>query len=190
MDQAQGPQYSGSEGHNEAHNYTYAQPANNDPFNSFIHTEDEAAFDNTWQAPELSIHNPPSNNYEQPAQHWPQNAFTTQSQTYMPLSPYGLDPRYSTPVGPNLQYASFGTDRNQPYPGRPDLQAPAFNDHPGFRPNASNDENSFPYSRPASSENTNQTISPTAITTYADLGDLALDKKSNVCRQIEKWHLR
>ena len=182
MDRGQGPQYNASEGQNEAHSYAFTQPPNNDPFNSFIHTEDEAAFDNTWQTPDFSNHHPPNHNYDQSTQHWPQTAFSPQSQnqSYMPMSQYGIDPRFSAQSGPNLQYASFGSNSAPAYSGRPALHAPAFNDSADFHSTALTDEPPFPYSRPGSSENANQTISPAAITTYAELNNLPHEKKHDV----------
>ena len=172
MDQAHANQYNGGAGQNNGPQNIQYNQAQNDPFQSFINTDDDNAFDNTWQSPDFS-HQPTSTNneYDHNVQQWPQHTSYQPADTnFLPMSQYGVDPRYAG-SGSNFQYPTFDSHHTQGFPGRQSLQPSSYAAPSDFSSNSLSNGPPYQYSRSPDTEHASQTISPSAITSYPDLSE-------------------
>lgn len=188
MDQSHANQYNAANAQNNGPaNYAYNQNQN-DPFQSFIHTEDDGAFDNSWQTPEFSTHQPANNiEYEQTTQPWHQASYQAPDSNYL-LAQYNVDPRYST-TGSNFQYPSYDPRTSQDFSARSNAQPTPYHEGSGFNSDALSHGPPYQYPRPQETEQTSQTISPAAITSYPDLSESSFNSKSIVRGTIEVVNL-
>ena len=173
MDRGQSSAYDGEGVQNNGHqNYSYNQ-SQNDPFNSFINTEDENAFDNSWHAADFSQHQQPNNHgYEQSAQHWQPQSYPASEQAYVQASRYSVDANYS---GSDSIFHASAFDAQQPreFAGTPDLAHATYAPSTGLDPTALNNEVPYQFSHPPAKNEVNATISPAAITSYPNISEIS-----------------
>ena len=152
-------------------NYSYNQPQN-DPFNSFINTEDDAAFDNTWQTPDFSSHQPSgsNNDYEPNPQHWHQTPYQSSGQNFLQIPQYPVDSNY--PASDSIfQASNFDTPPAQEFAGRQNLAHQPYAPQSGFNPASLSNDPHYQYARSKDLETTSETISPAAITSYPEFSE-------------------
>ena len=167
MDPPHGNQYNSTgNGHNVHPGFQYSGGAQNDPFHSFINTEDEAAFDNTWQ-PDFSTH-----------QH-PNNTFDHTGQPFLPISHYNSESRF--PSGDSTyQFSSFNSNPGQEFASREELNQATYQGAPGYNSAPLSNGAPFQYSGPQELEQASQTISPAAIESYSNYPQPSLGQSRNV----------
>lgn len=167
----------GGNGPNNASSYQY-NGTQNDPFNSFINTEDENAFDNSWQAPEYSAHQTSNAGFDHGTQSWPQPAYQAPESNFLPISQFSVEPRYS-PSDSGYQYPNFNSNPTHDLPSREISRSP-YPVATGFGPTGIGNGASFQYSGPQDLEQASQTISPAAIESYPNYQQAPFDTNRNV----------
>ncbi|KAL9131279.1 MAG: hypothetical protein Q9217_000767 [Psora testacea] len=164
MDPRQGnqPFTAGVQPNGAAYAYNSTQ---SDPFHSFINTEDEAAFDNTWQTPDFSSHQQSGNAFDQGGQSWQQNPYQTSESSFLPMSQFNLDPRY--PAGDSgFQFPGFNQNPVQEFASREPLPPPAYHNVSDYNHGPLSNDHHFLSSGPQELQQASQTISPQAIESY------------------------
>jgi len=156
--------YSGSVPQQVGGNYAFSG-VQNDAFSSFVHTDNESAFDSSWNTQSYPAQQQPINGFDQGSHNWQQNSY--QSSNLMPMSDYGVPPR----------------DYDQPYPRSPaPFDYSAFISNPNSTFSPSEYDNSLGYGQIPLNTNarydyTGQqglqqqhhgTISPQALQSYPD----------------------
>ncbi|KAG8529457.1 uncharacterized protein KY384_006094 [Bacidia gigantensis] len=184
MDNAPATQYNVGHGQNNPPNYQYNN-TQSDPFNSFIHTEDDGAFDNTWQAPDFSAHQQPSQAFDQNSQQWPHNAYQPPEPNYLPMPQFNVDQRYSNPAS-NYQYPEFNSNPSPQFASRDSLEQSVYQRTADFNPNALSNETPYRFSGPPEFEQSSQTISPAAIESYPNISNASLDTSRNLAGRSVK----
>ncbi|KAL9026188.1 MAG: hypothetical protein Q9196_005110 [Gyalolechia fulgens] len=134
----------------------------NDPFNSFLNTDNEPSFNQSWTSQSFNPHAEPTNPYDQTGHGWPQNPLSAPNIQHVPN--YGIhngiyDPPYSRNPA-SFDYPAFNPNRNSAISGPPFDQT-FYGQHPVTN------QDQYAFSRnPAFEQNlqqTNQTISPQAL---------------------------
>ena len=185
MDPRHGNHYNNSgQGQSSSSNFQYPGSTQNDPFNSFINTEDETAFDNTWQTPDFSSNQNSSNGFDHASQAWQQNPYPSTESNFLPISQYNVEPRY--PTGESAyQFSNFNSNPNQDFASsRGDLHQPTYQRPTGFNPTSLNNGATFQFSGPQELEQASQTISPAAIESYPSFPQSSLVANRNVSTTI------
>ena len=167
----------GGNGPNGASNYQY-NGTQNDPFNSFINTDDENAFDNSWQAPEYNAHQASNAGFDHGNQPWQQPPYQTSDSSFLPISQYSVDARFS-PSDSAYQYPSFNSNPTHDLASREISRSP-YPAAAGFGTNSISNGAPFQYSGPPELEQASQTISPAAIESYSTYQQPSFDPSRNV----------
>lgn len=142
-------------------NYPFSS-AQNDGFNSFLHTENESAFNNPWESETFSDPQEPINGFN-PNHSW--NANTMQQPNYLSVSNYGVQPRLDQTfsAGPSFNYAGFDPRSNLTMP------SPSFDPSLSYAHMPLNDDSSFTFASrqgfPTATK-PSETISPQALQNY------------------------
>ena len=112
----QNHEYSGSNPRRAGGNYAF-NGAQNDAFNSFVHTENESAFESPWNSQPFPTNQQPVNGFDQGNHGWQQNPY--QSSNLLSMPNYGIPPReYEQPYSrspASFDYAGFDSSNNQTF---------------------------------------------------------------------------
>ena len=181
MDPRQGNQNFTAGGQsNGGPNYPY-NGAQNDPFSSFINTEDEGAFDNTWQTPDYSSHQQPSNAFDQSSQSWHQSPYQTPGSNFLPMPQYNIDSRYAAGES-GFQFSSFNSNPVQEFASRESLPPSTYTNESSYDHGPLSNDTHFQYSGPQELEEASATISPRAIESYPNYPPASFGEGSQVCQ--------
>ncbi len=136
----------------------------NDAFSSFVHTDNDSAFDSSWNPQAYPAQQQAINGFDQGNQNWQQNPY--QSSTLLPLSDYGAPPRdynQSYPRSPAPFDYGFISNPNQTF-------SPSEYDNTlGYGTLPLNNTAQYEYNGPQSLEQQHhETISPSALESYPD----------------------
>ncbi|KAL9105039.1 MAG: hypothetical protein Q9163_000052 [Psora crenata] len=167
MDPRHGTQGYAAAGGQQTGGATFAYNSNhNDPFNSFINTEDEGAFDNTWQPSDFPSHHQSSSAFDQGGQSWQQNPYQTSESTFLAMPTFNIDPRYGAGGDSGLQFSSFNSNPVQDFTSRESLATSAYHSTSDYNRGPLGSDSQFQYSGPQELQQASQTISPQAIESY------------------------
>lgn len=134
----------------------------NDPFNSFVHADNESAFDSSWNPQAYPAQQQPINGFDHGSQSWQQNPY--QSSNSLPMHNYGgqssdYDQIYSrNPT--SFNYSGFDPNTSQAFSPSPFDNALNYSQIPlsGGTP--------YDYSASQGFPQHNETISPQALQNY------------------------
>ena len=135
----------------------------NDPFNSFVNTDNESAFDSSWNTQAFPSQKQPINCFDPFNQSWQQNPY--QSSNSLPIHNYGNQPNnfdqiYSrNPAYSN--YPSFDPSPSQAFASSPFDSALSYGQIP------LTNGTSYGYPAPQGFPQPNETISPQALQNYS-----------------------
>ena len=135
----------------------------NDPFNSFVHTDNDSAFDSSWNTQAFPAQQHPINNYDHGNQPWQQNPY--QSSSALPLHNYGgqsneYDQIYSRNPASSFNYSGFDPSTSQAFSASPFDSALNYGQMP------LSNATPYDYSAPQGFSQHNETISPQALQNY------------------------
>ena len=179
MDSRQGNQgYTAGSQSDGGTTYAY-NSTQNDPFNSFIHTEDEGAFDNTWQTPDFSSHQQPSSTFDHGGQSWQQNTYQTPESGFLPISQFNIDPRYSTGDS-GFQFSTFNSNPVHEFVSRESIPPSVYHNSSDYNHGVLSNDAHFRISGTQELQQASQTISPQAIESYPNLPQGGFGNSRNV----------
>ncbi len=159
-------------------NYGY-NAAQNDPFNTFINTENESAFDTSpWTNQPFQATQQTTTGFGQTSNPWPQTPYQSSSSNFLPLSQFGTFPEDTDPTysrNSSFQYPGFDSNAEPAFSSAlyPDISS--YTDLP-----LSNDPR-FDYAGTQGFQTPNETISPRALQNYSQFAQTALDDSTHVC---------
>ena len=146
-----------------SHNYAY-NPSHTDSFNSFLHTDNEPSFNNSWDPEAFVDPQDPINAFNPGTSAWDQS--TLQPSHLLPVTNYGVQSRNlgqtfsGNPTG--FGYSGFDSRANLSMP-------PSFDPTLAYGHVALNDDPNFDFTRNQSYQRTpkqSDTISPQALQNY------------------------
>lgn len=158
----QAQDYGGNNATRAGGNYGF-NSGTNDPFNSFVHTDNESAFDSSWNPQAFPTQQQPINSFDHGNQSWQQNPY--QSSTSLPMHNYGgqssdYDQIYSrNPT--SFSYSGFDPTTSHAFSSSPFDNAMSYGQIP-LSNNAPYD-----YSGPPGFPQHNETISPQALQNFS-----------------------
>ena len=162
----QGQEYGGNNSHRAAGaNYGF-NSNQNDPFNSFVHADNESAFDSSWNPqafqPQQQQQQQPINSFDPGNQPWQQNPY--QSSNALPMHNYGGQPSdydqiYSRNPAP-YAYPGFDPNTSQAFSPSP------FDSALNYAQLPLSSGPQYDYSGPQGFPQHNETISPQALQNY------------------------
>ena len=158
----QGQDYAGNNTSNAAGgNYAF-NAGQNDPFNSFVHTDNDSAFDSSWNPQAFPTQQQPINTFDHGNQQWQQNPY--QSTNSLPMHNYGpqasdYDQIYSRNPA-SFNYSSFDPNTSQAFSPSPFDSTLTYGQLP--LTNAT----PYDYSATQAFSQHNETISPQALQNY------------------------
>lgn len=160
----QNHEYSGSNPQRAGGNYTF-NGAQNDAFNSFVHTENESAFESPWNSQPFPTSQQPVNGFDQGNHGWQQNPY--ESSNLLSIPNYGIPPReYEQPYSrspASFDYACFDSSNNQTF-------SPSAYDNPLTYGQIPLNNNNVQYDYPGQQglqQQHHETISPQALQQYS-----------------------
>ena len=170
MDPRSGSQgYAAGSQSNGGSNYAF-NSTQNDPFHSFINTEDEGAFDNTWRSPDFSTNSQPS---------WQPNPYPASESNFLPIPQFNMDPQYAN-ADSAFQYSSFNSNPAQDFASRDSVPPPSYNNASEYGNGSLSNDTSFQYPGPSELQPASQTISPQAIESYPSYSQQAFESGRHV----------
>ena len=151
----------------------------NDPFNSFVHTDNESAFDSSWNPQAFPAQQQPINGFDHANQPWQQNPY--QSSSSLPLHNYGgqssdYDQIYSRNPA-SFNYSGFDPNTNPAFAASPFDSTLSYGHLP--LSNAAQ----YDYPPPQGFPPHNETISPQALQNYS-FPPTKTEEPLQVCRVI------
>ncbi len=158
----QGQDYGGSNGPRAGGNYGFSNGGQNDPFNSFVHSDNGDAFDSSWNPQGFAAQQQPINSFDPGNQSWQQNPY--QSSSSLPIHNYGgqssdYDQIYSRNPA-SFNYSGFDPNTIHAFSPSPFDNALNY----GQIPLSNN--TAYDYSAPQTFPQHNETISPQALQNY------------------------
>ena len=158
----QGQDYGGNNTSSAAGgNYAFNN-GQNDPFNSFVHTDNESAFDSSWNPQAFPAQQQPINTFDHGNQPWQQNPY--HSTNSIPLHNYGGQPSdYDQIYSRNpasFSYSGFDPNSNQAFSPSPFDSALNYGQIP------LSNATPYDYSATQAFSQHNETISPQALQNY------------------------
>lgn len=158
----QGQDYGGSNAPRAAGGNFGFNSGQNDPFNSFVHTDNESAFDSSWNPQAFPAQQQPINGFDNGTQQWQQNPY--QSSNSLPMHNYGgqssdFDQIYSRNPA-SFSYPGFDSNTSQAFSPSPFDSALNYGQIP-----LSNGPQ-YDYSAHQGFPQHNETISPQALQNY------------------------
>lgn len=158
----QAQDYGGNNASRAAGNYGF-NGGPSDPFNSFVHTDNESAFDSSWNPQAFPTQQQPINSFDHGNQPWQQNPY--QSSTSLPMHNYGgqssdYDQIYSrNPT--SFSYSGFDPTPSHAFSTSPFDSAMSYGQLPmrNSSPYDYSDSQAFPHP--------NETISPQALQNFS-----------------------
>ena len=113
----QNHEFPGSNPQRVGANYAF-NGAQNDAFSSFVHTENESAFESPWNSQPFPTNQQPVNGFDQGNHGWQQSPY--QSSNLLSMPNYGLPSReFEQPYSrspASFDYAGFDSTHNQTFP--------------------------------------------------------------------------
>ena len=163
MDPRQQSQDYGASNASSATGANYAFNAGqSDPFNSFVHTDNDSAFDSSWNPQAFPAQQQPINGFDHSNQSWQQNPYQTSNSLHMHnfgAQSADYDQIYSrNPT--SFNYSGFDPNTNQTFSPSPFDNALTYAQIPLSNPA------SYDYSPPQAFQQHNETISPQALQNY------------------------
>lgn len=157
----QGQDYGGNNASRAGGNYGF-NSGQNDPFNSFVHTDNESAFDSSWNPQAYPAQQQPINGFDHGNQQWQQNPY--QSPNSLPMPNYGgqssdYDQIYSRNPA-SFSYSGFDPNTSHAFSASPFDSALNYGQMP------LNSGTPYDYSAPPAYSQHNETISPQALQNY------------------------
>lgn len=159
----QGPEYGGNNAHAPRAVGSYAfNSGQNDPFNSFVHTDNESAFDSSWNPQAFHAQQQPINGFDHANQPWQQNPY--HSSTSLPMHNYGgqssdYDQIYSRNPA-SFNYSGFDPNTSNAFSPSP------FDGNLSYGQMPLNTSTAYDYSDSQAFSQHNETISPQALQNY------------------------
>lgn len=157
----QGQEYGGNNAPRAVGNYSFNN-GQSDPFNSFVHTDNESAFDSTWNPQSFNAQQQPINGFDHGNQPWQQNPY--QSSNSLPMHNYGgqssdYDQIYSRNPA-SFNYSGFDPNTSHAFSPSPFDGGLSYGQMPlsTSTPYDYSDSQAFPQH--------NETISPQALQNY------------------------
>ena len=142
-------------------NYSF-NAGQNDPFNSFVHTDNDSAFDSSWNPQAFPAQQQPINTFDHGNQPWQQNPY--HSTNSIPIHNYGAQPSdYDQIYSRNpssFNYSGFDPNTNQAF------SPAAFDTALNYSQIHLSNANSYDYSATQPFSQHNETISPQALQNY------------------------
>ncbi|KAL6721369.1 hypothetical protein ACLMJK_000472 [Lecanora helva] len=165
MDPRQQPQeYSGSNAQHAGSSYNF-NSVQNDPFSTFVNTDNDSAFESSWTNQTLPIHQQQINGFDQGNQNWQQTSY--QSSSFLDAPSYGnprdYEQQYSRSPA-SFNYQNFDNGRNQSL-GTNNYEIPSNTYADPLYAQLRNNSH-FDYSAPTGLQQHHATISPQALQTY------------------------
>lgn len=148
----------------------------NDVFNTFVHTDNESAFDSSWNSQAFPAQQQPINGFDQGHQAWQQNAY--QNSNLLPINNFGAQSRdydqtFSRTPAP-FNYAGFDSNAN------PTFSPPAYANTLNYGQLPLNNGTPYGYTGNQGFQEHNETISPQALQHYP-FPVTAADEGHQVC---------
>ena len=134
----------------------------NDPFNSFVHTDNESAFDSSWNPQAFNAQQQPINGFDHGNQPWQQNPY--QSSPSLPMHNYGgqssdYDQIYSRNPA-SFNYSGFDPNTTNAFSPSP------FDGNLSYGQMPLSTSTAYGYSDSQAFPQHNETISPQALQNY------------------------
>ena len=157
----QGQDYGGNNAQRAGGNYNFNN-GQNDPFTSFVHTDNDSAFDSSWNPQGFPAQQQPINGFDQGNPPWQQNPY--QSTNSLPLHNYGgqsndFDQMYSRNPA-SFNYSGFDPHTSHAFSPSP------FDSTLNYGQMPLNSGTPYDYSAPQAFQHHNETISPQALQNY------------------------
>lgn len=163
MDSRQNQGFSGNGSQPEGGNYAFSG-VQNDAFSSFVHTDNDSAFDSSWNPQTYPAQQQPISGFDQGNQNWQQSSY--QSSNLMPLADYG-----ATSKDFNLAYPRSPTSFDYGFIPNPNqtFSPSEYDNSLGYGSLSLNSSAPYDYPGQTSLEhNHHETISPSALQSYPD----------------------
>lgn len=148
-------------------NYAF-NGAQNDPFNSFVHTDNESAFDSSWGNQNLPTQQHSLNGFDQSNHAWAQNPY--QPSGFLGASGFGAASReFEQPYSrspSSFNYQGFDPNQSHTFPSNLyDHQNP-YENSLGYSNSSLNPNAQYEYPDPSGPQRSHETISPQALQNY------------------------
>lgn len=180
----QGQDYGGNNATRAGGNYGF-NSGQNDPFNSFVHTDNESAFDSSWNPQAFPAQQQPINGFDHGNQPWQQNPY--QSSNSLPMHNYGgqssdYDQIYSRNPA-SFNYSGFDPNTSQAFSPSPFDSALNYGQIP------LSTGTPYDYSAPQGFPQHNETISPQALQNYP-FPPTKTEEPCQVCRVFPETSIK
>ena len=149
---------------NNQHPHTYSfNPTPNDTFNSFLHTDNEPSFSNSWDPEAFTDPQDPINGFNPGSSSWDQSSL--QASHLLPVSSYGVQSRNLDQTfsgNPSFNYSGFGARANLSI-------APSFDTTLAYGHVPLSDDPNYNFTRSQEFQSTpkqSETVSPQALQNY------------------------
>lgn len=162
--QQQARDYSGANPQRVGTNYNY-HGMQNDPFHTFVNTENESAFEPSWSNPPIPAQQQQINGFDEGSNGWQQTPY--QSSNFLSAANYGPPRDYEQPYSrspSSFNYSGFEPSNNQTFAPNTYETHPTSYEDPLY--GSMNNDTQFNYPGSAELQQHNETISPQALQTY------------------------
>lgn len=165
-------------------NYAF-NSGQHDPFNSFVHTDNDSAFDSSWNTQGFPAQQQPINNFDHGNQPWQQNPYP--SSNSLPMHNYGGQPGDYDQIysrnPPAFNFTGFDPNTSQAFSPSPFDSALNYGQLPLSNPPP------YDYAPPQGFPQHNETISPQALQNYS-FSPTKTEELRQVCRVLLNTFLR